>query len=401
MGFDAEAAQLALEHTGSPEAAALFLLQQVTPAASEPSPPPPPPETEFDALCSSMASARASQALGAGALDAAAELVAGLTADPRDSRLSVVQVSSGRFAALGQLADGAGTRFLQELGYAKDRGFWLLRGGRGADPALLWMAQQAIERARAGFGFRLAEALAASTESLYHDGEMARSQLHHKPVAPVPTGAAPKTRIFLRVMDSTGSSEVLRFERFFAPDDSLSDLVHVLGTLPDHQVPPSHSWELVESTGGAAPFWWCHGWELTDVTMRPPRKLTKGDATRTLQALELWPSATVVVRPLASPGAPTPAVRSAAAATVEARAPGGGHYLGGRPKPSELIASVTRRFDGRTPTDQGRKHYPIQSSASSATAQELIDMGFDATAVANALRQCGGAKDKAVELLLR
>ena len=50
----------------------------------------------------------------------------------------------------------------------------------------------------------------------------------------------------------------MRLERHFAPDDALSDVVHYLGTLPDHQAQESTQWELVEDTK-APPFWWCVG----------------------------------------------------------------------------------------------------------------------------------------------
>ena len=60
--------------------------------------------------------------------------------------------------------------------------------------------------------------------------------------------------------------------------------VHFLGSLPEDSsvVEGSHSWELVAS-GHDAPFWWCHGIEIVDVTMRPERALTVADAQRTLQ----------------------------------------------------------------------------------------------------------------------
>ena len=173
--------------------------------------------------------------------------------------------------------------------------------------------------------------------------------------------------------------------------------------------------------------------------MRPPRELTREDATMTLQGLELWPSAQISLQPTGAAGGGGgggPAAAAVAAGTSRSRsksppAPvGGGQYLGGRPKPSELLASSMKSREreqskhalkGATAHTrynvkgsganqaQAQAHSSASAGVSSASAssgasasdvQELVSMGFGETAVRAALQRAGGRKERAVEILL-
>jgi hypothetical protein len=145
--------------------------------------------------------------------------------------------------------------------------------------------------------------------------------------------------------------------------------VHFLGSLPEHAAVESHSWELVASGHAGAPFWWCHGWALVDVTMRPERLFTVADARRTLQGLALWPSAQLAVRPVplgpgpaAAPRPPAPAAEGRGAHD----ACGGGYTAAPRPSAAAVLQSVVGRATKGAASAGGREHYSVQASAAAA-----------------------------------
>ena len=68
--------------------------------------------------------------------------------------------------------------------------------------------------------------------------------------------------------------------------------------------------------------------------VHPPKDLARGDDAKTLQALGLWPSATLSLEPPAAALPPPPPPRRPASLPA------------GKPKPSDLFKRVKRRFDG-------------------------------------------------------
>ena len=162
----------------------------------------------------------------------------------------------------------------------------------------------------------------------------------------------------------------------------------------------------------------------------------------TLQGLELWPSAQVALHVGGGKGGGGAAAASSASSASSSAssassssstsassgsAPGGGRYLGGKPKPSELIASSMRareRDQSRHALTGKSQHarYNVKGSgaknrappaaqggagggapgagAAAADVQELMGMGFAEAAVRAALQRAGGRKDRAVEILL-
>ena len=81
--------------------------------------------------------------------------------------------------------------------------------------------------------------------------------------------------------------------RRFDGDDTLDRVVRFLATC-EVGCPPT-------AAGGASspkttpPGFWCDGWVLSDKTTRDEQTFTVKDLPRTLQSLQLWPSATLVV----------------------------------------------------------------------------------------------------------
>ena len=155
------------------------------------------------------------------------------------------------------------------------------------------MAKASLEKARTGFEYQMAAALDASEATAHQDASVAVAAMRQKAAVPEPTGTSLKTRIvfhlpkggpgggvsylnFIRLARVSPApltrrltqtscptlnaphplEKAFRIERHFAPDDALADVVHFLGTLPNHQSQESTQWELVEDTK-APPFWWC------------------------------------------------------------------------------------------------------------------------------------------------
>lgn len=350
---------------------------------------------------SSMAAAKANNSPSSGALEALETLCAKLATNPNDETCQVIQLS-GRLAAVRLTVDGAGLRFLQAMGYSQSKGFWVLKR---PDPAKIWMAREIIEKVKSDNpSFQLAVALDASTVSAYKDAETSRAALRRKPAVAEPEATTPRTRI--RMTLKVSPTKFVKFDRFFAADDTISDLVHAIAIRPDGELPSSHSWELVVShpaaPAGHPPFWWCHGWTITDVTLRPPRVLTIDTATKTLQGLELWPSAQLCVETVTSAENTENSSGSASRPGSAAVGPlGGGQYLSRRPAPSEVIARVTKQRAPVAQVAHGRGRSRIQSSTAVAAERELVSMGFKEASVKDALRRSGGDKENALEYLLR
>lgn len=342
-----------------------------------------PSDPALDALAAALAADRA-------ALDALHDLVQRLARG--DTTAGVLQLS-GTLASVKAAAGGAGLAFLQELGYTSRSGFWVRKApsGGGVGPAgdKLGCAAAAIRRAMGDASYQEAEAFELSVAEAWSDASEARHMLRQRPPRAEPTPPLPLTRLvfhFEGSEDAKGNAFGPTLERKFAPDDLLCDVMHFIGSLDprtgksssaDSAGPPeTHSWELVETTGSGVsastvpPFWWCHGLELADVTTRPARTFTLGDAAKTLQALELWPSAQVRVRPLALAPA-SPGGRAAAKSAARGRASGGGSGSGGsgqalggvRPSTKEVLASVTTRhgpaLTGPSAGEQKREHFAI------------------------------------------
>uniref|UniRef100_A0A7S2RT17 UBA domain-containing protein n=1 Tax=Rhizochromulina marina TaxID=1034831 RepID=A0A7S2RT17_9STRA len=376
-------------------------------AALPPQPPAPPPPSVLGDLAAGISSSKP-------ALDALAVIVGKLARNARDHSVSVLHLS-GVNTCLKQHA--LVPNFLQEIGYKASSDFWVYSR---PDPAVLVLAQQAIDRARSSDEYQVAAAVTlSSSEADSRTAETIAAMRQRPPVHEPVIGEEAVTRLAFHFNGEARAA----LERRFAPDDALSDVVHYLVTLEDSRVPPSSSWELVESA--SPPFWWCHGWEVSDITVAPPRVFDLEDGRRTLQSLELWPSAQISVQRRRGAGVTggttqqgnAAGVSSSTSAAASSPARAVGSRLGGKLKPSELLGKVSHRFDNKTPLGGARKHFNVSGTATAAgpgapsppsttahqasVVAELMAMGFPETRVRAALKRVNGNKERAIELLLR
>mmetsp|Transcript_5848 Transcript_5848/g.10934 ORF Transcript_5848/g.10934 Transcript_5848/m.10934 type:complete len:516 (+) Transcript_5848:141-1688(+) len=363
MGFAAESASAALAmNSQNFDNALSMLLSQASHAQAFESEPPPSKvpsaksaaaavvvDPELDSLAGALASNR-------DALNAVLGVVDKLLAGGGVAQTALVLHLGSKSKLSCLAAGGAGVRFLHALGYYERSGFYVVATPPTA--ARLEQARGALERAMSDEAYLLADALETSASAAQSHASSTRAAMRKRAprVEPEEGSGLMGTRLVIHVhaqhVPGQGGGELQVLERRFAPDDLLCDVVHWLGCSPSKALEGSHSFELLENAA-EAPFWWCHGWQLLDVTMRPPRPLGVEHATKTLQALELWPSAhlKLTLVPLGRktdlPSSRTPSAKlqaassSSSSASSTEEALGGGRYLAGRPKPSDIMASVT------------------------------------------------------------
>lgn len=181
-----------------------------------------------------MASERAAGTAGAGSLAVVDELIDSILANPRDEKLKVLQLG-GKMACVNRVSGGCGVDFLLALGYTEKKGF-LVHSGRH-DPAILYLAKEAIGKAREGYNYQVAEALDASNASAHRDAEEARAAMALKKTVKEPGAGETRTRLTFQVSRAGGKAgREAQYERSFRPDDTLADVVHFLGTRDSDQV---------------------------------------------------------------------------------------------------------------------------------------------------------------------
>lgn len=360
------------------------------------------------------------------ALDAVNGIVEKLLKNPKDQTVAVLQLA-GSLAPI-KSSDNA-VNFLKELGYNWRSGFLMLKSA----PQSLYEAKSAINKAMANEQYNVSTLLESSRLAAIEESRYKRNLLREKKVRPEPSQGSGQvcTRLVFHFNEDGAPSRTL--ERRFEPDECLSDAIHFLGTL-DEKVLDGHSWELVENSG--APYWWCNGWELSDITLRPATTLKKTDATKTLQGLGLWPSAQISVKVTKLDGSTSSANSSKVTKSTQLSSSNknessggliGENYLRGRPTPSMVMKSATSRFES-IPLN-GKEHNNVNRNAAQARAaaaearmnsqknqsmekstsnkngsgavEELMAMGFSEIQVRNALASSKGDQARAVEILLR
>lgn len=367
------------------------------------------------------------------ALDAIDKILQKLLKNPSDQTVTVLQLG-GSLAPIK--SSEIAINFLKELGYQSKSGFLILK----SSPNNLNLAYEYISQAKGNEDYRISSLLESTRLSAIEDARQQRNLLKLKPLRKEPDVSSTFTRLVFH-FNEDGEPE-RKIERRFEPDECLYDMIHYLGTL-DEDMLDAHSWELIEqSTSSSSLFWWCHGWEISDITLRPPRPLTKEDATKTLQGLGLWPSAQIRIKVSSLAPVPTRNNQSGQSQpTASSSSQGGDHYLRSRPTPQQIMKQATSRFESiplnkkehanvnrsaastraaaaeaRMQTSQQNKPKslpppPTYASTSSNNINtmnngdnvvaELVAMGFPEDKVRNALSSSGGDQARAVEILLR
>ena len=269
-----------------------------------------------------------------------------------------------------------GVRFLEALGYVPRSGFYCVK--TLPSPQVLSSALSALKKGATGESYLLEKAIEESIVAAREEARAARETMRQKKTCLVPEQGMTSLRLVAHLEASTSSSQQVA-ERRFSPDDRLCDVIHWLACSDSKTLNNSHSFERQDqpdSSGG--PYWWCHGWDLSDVTLRPSKPLTAADANKTLHALGLWPSAqlSIRVKPLRpeqflKPIPPPPCAAATSLKSETASSPTvdnkGGYRLGGstneqRLKPSEYVAVATSqgRFGRETESLAPRDHFNIK-----------------------------------------
>ena len=194
-----------------------------------------------------------------------------------------------------------------------------------------------------------------------------------------------------------------RVPRRFDGDDCFEKLIRFLATVDSSKTPPDFlegkTWRILVDRLGA-PVWWCDAWTFAtdDLTFEPKH------ASSTLNALGLWPSATIRVTSASAanvmPPPPPPAV------PVTSSSSGGGYRLGGgpsKPKPSDLFQKVETRFQNAPSRgrDDRKQHFNVAKSVDKVPGlAELLGMGFSETKARAALKRYNGNLQEALDALL-
>ena len=181
--------------------------------------------------------------------------------------------------------------------------------------------------------------------------------------------------------------------RRFDGDDTLDRVVRFLATCEVGCPPDGDGWRVVAET--TPPSFWCDGWVLSDKTTRDEQTFTVKDASKTLQSLQLWPSATLVVESADDD------VVLTKPRPVRPPSPTKGHRLGPKPKPSDLFKRVTARHDPRDLSGADKPRGRVAVSADKVPGLgRLLAMGFPEAKARDALRRANGDVNAAVAALL-
>mmetsp|Transcript_25979 Transcript_25979/g.30759 ORF Transcript_25979/g.30759 Transcript_25979/m.30759 type:complete len:460 (+) Transcript_25979:62-1441(+) len=372
------------------------------------------------------------------ALDAINGILEKLIINPSDSRVTVLQLG-GSLAPIKNSENAI--NLLKELGYESRSGFLMLK----TIPKNLQETKLCLLQAKGTEDYRIASLLESSKNEALEEAKNQRELLRKKPARPEPDPSNTFTRLFFHFnKDGEPESESKQIERRFEPDECLYDVIHYLGTL-DESILESHSWELIEnaSSSSTSPYWWCHGWNLSDITLRPSRIIKKEDASKTLQGLGLWPSAHIRITVSGLAPSLTPSgnkgANSNSIPVTEFRSGGRENYVRSRPTPQQVMKQATARFESiplngkehanvnrsaaatraaaaearmnqipnntkplpNTTTNQSQPSLTSTSASIDGTVAELVAMGFPENKVKDALKSSQGNQERAVEILLR
>ena len=400
MGFEASAAQRAIEGAGGDVERAVAALTAAPPAASPPASagsPPPSASSSLESDCAEYATrlARCSD-VHAGAV---AAFLRELAAEPSDARLKVVLLG-GRGALQDALreAGGAGVELLLAAGYRRHDAQTLAL--RRFDAARVYAARSALEAAAQGDAGRAARAARSAREGSDATRALCRSSFASI-VEPAFGGAGVSTITF---SDAAG----LKFAtRRFDGDDCLERVLRFLATCDvgppdDFDDARGGGWRVAAET--TPPSFWCDAWRLRDGQggVEHPALFGPEQATKTLTSLKLWPSATLVVEAWdAQIARPTPRRGAASLADDDLR---GGRRLGAKPKPSELFRRTEDRFAAAKPlagAGDRKQHYNIAKSADKVPGlPRLLAMGFPEPRARAALKRHQGNVEAAANDLL-
>ena len=363
MGFGRDAAKAALTaHNGDVAAAAAEL--------SQPS---------VEDKCRSIAS-RLAKADAAAAAEVAA-LLAQIAANPRDQRHTIILLGgTAPLQTALRAGNNAGVDLLIEAGYRRHDASTLSL--TRADPARLYAAKSALDAARTSSPGRQGRNKALQAQA----SREARAAAA-KSFASV---QEPRGGAVLTFADGSGAKFATRR---FDGDDTLDRVVRFLATCEVGCPPDGDGWRVVAET--TPPSFWCDGWVLSDKTTRDEQTFTVKDASKTLQSLQLWPSATLVVESADDDVVLTKPQR------VRPPAPTNGHRLGPKPKPSDLFKRVTARHDPQDLSGADKPRGKIAVSAAKVPGLgRLLAMGFTEAKARDALRRANGDVNAAVAALL-
>ena len=362
MGFPRDAAKAALAaHNGDVAAAAAQL--------SQPS---------LEDKCRTIA-ARLAKADAAAAAEVAA-LLAQIAANPRDQRHTIILLGgSAPLQTALRTANNAGVDLLVEAGYRRHDASTLSL--TRADPARLYAAKSALDAARTSSPGRQGRNKALQAQA----SREARAAAA-KSFASV---QEPRGGCVLTFADGSGAKFATRR---FDGDDTLDRVVRFLATCEVGCPPDNGGWRVVAET--TPPSFWCDGWVLSDKTTRDEQTFTVKDLPRTLQSLQLWPSATLVVESADDDVVLTKPQR------VRPPSPTKGHRLGPKPKPSDLFKRVTARHTSSlSGADKPRGRVAVSADKVPGLGR-LLAMGFPEAKARDALRRANGDVNAAVAALL-
>jgi len=323
--------------------------------------------------------------------DAADDLLTVLTqiaAHHSDARYRILPVAGdGPYPRALRAGDGAGEALLAEAGFQRRSGTF----------ALTQFDARRVEVARAALAEAVASgsgAAAAERRRRERAAQEAARNARRTVAASFEASDEPTTAGVATLTFVLGGK---RTTRRFDSDDCLEKAVRFLASLDPRETPTDLfldgdadvTWRLlvVESL----PVWWCDAWRLeTD-----DRVFTDKDATKTLAALGLWPSATIRVssdneRETGAPGASS----SASSARKATRT---------KPTPSEMMRSVNNRFgDSSTgPSASSSEHFNVKKSVDRVPGlADLLAMGFSEPTARAALRKSQGNLQRAIDALL-
>jgi len=363
MGFTRDAAKAALTaHNGDVAAAAAQL--------SQPS---------VEDKCRTIA-ARLAKADAAAAGEVAA-LLARIAANPRDQRHTIILLGGAApLQTALRAGQNAGVELLVEAGYRRHDATTLAL--TRADPARLYAAKSALDAARTSSPGRQGRNKALQAQA----SREARAAAA-KSFASV---QEPRGGAVLTFADGSGAKFATRR---FDGDDTLDRVVRFLATCEVGCPPDGDGWRVVAET--TPPSFWCDGWVLSDKTTRDEQTFAVKDASKTLQSLQLWPSATLVVESADDDVVLTKPQR------VRPPSPTKGHRLGPKPKPSDLFKRVTARHDPRDLSGADKPRGKVAVSADKVPGLgRLLAMGFPEAKARDALRRAHGDVNAAVAALL-
>jgi len=204
-----------------------------------------------------------------------------ILSNPKEKKYREIKMTNKRFESTVGKAGKDGTDFLLLLGFTQAGDWFVLRGTQ--DSAKLWIGKSCLEKRKTEATYQVAKDRLAFEKALEesmasaNEEEQARKDIYSKKVPVEPDmGIAGTTRITVFVLGKV-------LQRRFSADDTLKGVIMWLGATHCSLIPDKLS---------------CNEWELIDKTLYPLRAIDiVKQMDKTLQSIELWPSAELLIQP--------------------------------------------------------------------------------------------------------